>query len=145
VNREQAGVSIPFIHYSRINDLTELDPAFFNSNDFIKSGEANRVELYNAPLRVYGYTYRKQRREAGLGIHKYNGVAVNVYDIHKDTLEFKRICWRYFRRYPIEDSNERGSFIENYIKRRGFDGYINTYNVVAIFVKTKVVKCHEDN
>lgn len=146
MNAVKASVSIPFIHYSGVKDLTTLDPAFFNSNDFISSAEADRVKLYNAPLRVYGYTYREQRREAGLGIHKYNGVAKNVYDINKDVLGFKKVCWRFFRRYPIDTSEERFSFLENYIQKRGFDGYyVDAYRVVAMFIKTEVVKCHEDN
>lgn len=128
-------MKITFNHFSKVSNLTELDSAYFNSNVGIKSGENERVVKYNAPLRVYGYTNLKQHREIGLGIHKYTGTINGIYDINEDKLKLKRDA----RDVISGNSEERFTLIEKLIKSKGFNGYwVDSYNIVAIFVKVKV-------
>lgn len=121
-----------FIHYGIVPNLTELNPAYYNSNEMIKSGEAVRVYEYNAPLRIYAYTNLKHRRETSLGLHKYTGTIDNIYDINKDELELKK-------RLDHTNSDERFTQLEKLIFSNGYNGYyVDNYETIAIFVCVNV-------
>lgn len=137
---------VKFVHYSNKPDLTELDPRFYGTG--IKGAEAARLK--NAPdirPRSYIYTDRPDvRPEAGLGSHKYSGVAEDIYPLHEDPAGYSAIAktkaidpyMMQFGREVIDQPTHLNE-LERLIKSAGYKGYAND-DVGLLFDPTPVFK-----
>lgn len=124
--------TVPFVHYSNKADLVALDPNMYGTG--IKGAEAARLK--SAPdirPRSYIYTDRPDvRPEAGLGSHKYSGVAEDMYPLHEDPAGFSAIAktkaidpyMMQFGREVIDQPTHLNE-LERLIKEAGYKGYAN--------------------
>jgi hypothetical protein len=135
-------VSVPFTHFSNSPTLSVLDPAKYGSG--IKGAEAARLKFAPeiAP-RSYVYSGVKAKPEAGLGPHKYHGVAENVYPLHTDPEGFRAKAQKMNELYPGSfDQQEALNDMERLIKRAGYSGYVNeggTYPAAVLFQPHSVI------
>jgi hypothetical protein len=135
-----------FVHFSNKPDLTHLDPNMYGTG--IKGQEAARLK--SAPdirPRSYIYTDRPDvRPEAGLGSHKYSGVAEDMYPLHEDPAGFSSIAkmkaidpyMMQFGREVIDQPTHLNE-LERLIKAAGYKGYAND-DVGLLFHPTEVQK-----
>jgi hypothetical protein len=124
--------SVPFVHFSHKPNLMQLDPNMYGTG--IKGAEASRLK--SAPdirPRSYIYTDRPDvRPEAGLGSHKYSGVAEDMYPLHEDPAGFSAIAktkaidpyMMQFGRDVIDQPTHLNE-LERLIKAAGYKGYAN--------------------
>lgn len=124
--------TVPFVHFSNKADLVALDPNMYGTG--IKGAEAARLK--SAPdirPRSYIYTDRPDvRPEAGLGSHKYQGVAEDIYPLHEDPAGFSAIAKQkaidpYMMQFGREviDTPTHLNELERLIKAAGYKGYAN--------------------
>jgi hypothetical protein len=138
--------SVPFVHFSNKANLSYLEPQMYGTG--IKGQEAARLK--SAPdikPRSYIYTDRPDvRPEAGLGSHKYSGVAEDMYPLHEDPAGFSAIAkmkaidpyMMQFGREVIDQPTHLNE-LERLIKAAGYKGYAND-DVGLLFHPTEVQK-----
>lgn len=138
--------SVPFVHFSNKENLSYLEPAMYGTG--IKGAEAARLK--NAPdikPRSYFYTDRPDvRPEQGLGSHKYQGVAEDIYPLHEDPAGYSAIAktkaidpyMMQFGREVIDQPTHLNE-LERLIKQAGYKGYAND-DVGLLFDPTPVLK-----
>jgi hypothetical protein len=141
--------TVPFVHFSNRADLSYLEPQMYGTG--IKGAEAARLK--SAPdirPRSYIYTDRPNvRPEAGLGSHKYSGVAEDIYPLHEDPAGFSAIAKQkaldpYMMQFGREviDQPTHLNELERLIKAAGYKGYADD-NVGLLFHPTEVQKITE--
>jgi len=135
---------IPFVHFSHKPNLTQLDPNMYGTG--IKGQEAARLK--SAPdikPRSYIYTDRPDvRPEAGLGSHKYSGVAEDMYPLHEDPAGYSAIAklkaidpYMMSMGREVIDQPTHLNELERLIKGAGYKGYAND-DVGLLFHPTDV-------
>lgn len=138
--------SVPFVHFSNKPDLSYLEPQMYGTG--IKGQEAARLK--SAPdikPRSYIYTDRPDvRPEAGLGSHKYSGVAEDMYPLHEDPAGFSSIAktkaidpYMMSMGREVIDQPTHLNELERLIKAAGYKGYAND-DVGLLFHPTEVKK-----
>jgi hypothetical protein len=138
--------SVPFVHYSKAPNISTLDPNMYGTG--IKGREAARLK--DAPdikPRSYFYTQAGGRQpEQGLGPHKYQGVAEDIYPLHDDPAGFSQIAKvkaidPYMMSQGVERIDEQVHLneLERLIKKAGYKGYAND-DVGLLFDPTPVMK-----
>lgn len=124
------GETVNFVHYSRSPTIRQLDPSFYGKG--IKGAEAER--LNQAPdIKPRSYFYKDTpnvRPEPGLGPYKYQGTATNIYPLHSDPEELRRMAKEmsmdeYLASQGIQQVNQSQYLnnLERMIKERGYSGY----------------------
>ena len=138
--------SVPFVHYSKAPNISTLDPNMYGTG--IKGAEAGRLK--NAPdIRPRSYIYTKaggRQPEQGLGPHKYEGIAEDIYPLHDDPLGFSAIAkeraidpyMMQFGREVVDEATHLNE-LERLIKKAGYKGYAND-DVGLLFDPTPVQK-----
>jgi hypothetical protein len=140
--------SLPFVHYSTQPALTHLDPAMYGRG--IKGAEAARLK--NAPdikPRSYFYVNKGEATrapEAGLGSHKYEGMAEDIYPLHEDPAGFGAIAKQKaidpymmsMGRMVIDEPTHLNE-LERLIKGAGYKGYAGE-DAGLLFHPTEVKK-----
>lgn len=137
---------VPFVHFSNKADLVALDPNMYGTG--IKGAEASRLK--SAPdirPRSYIYTDRPDvRPEAGLGSHKYSGVAEDMYPLHEDPAGFSAIAktkaidpYMMSMGREVIDQPTHLNELERLIKAAGYKGYAND-DVGLLFQPIEVKK-----
>ena len=140
---------LPFVHFSKAPDISYLEPRMYGTG--IKGAEASR--LANAPdIKPRSYFYvdtPNVRPEAGLGPHKYQGIAEDIYPLHEDPLGLSAIAKQksldpYLMSQGIQQVNEAQHLneLERLIKKAGYKGYAND-EVGLLFEPTPVRKAVE--
>jgi len=138
--------SVPFVHYSKAPNISTLDPNMYGTG--IKGKEAARLK--DAPdikPRSYFYTQAGGRQpEQGLGPHKYQGVAEDIYPLHDDPAGFSQMAKvkaidPYMMSQGVERIDEQVHLneLERLIKQAGYKGYAND-DVGLLFDRTPVMK-----
>jgi hypothetical protein len=138
--------SVPFVHYSKAPNISTLDPNMYGTG--IKGKESARLK--DAPdikPRSYFYTQAGGRQpEQGLGPHKYQGVAEDIYPLHEDPAGFSQMAKvkaidPYMMSQGIERIDEQVHLneLERLIKKAGYKGYAND-DVGLLFDPTPVMK-----
>jgi hypothetical protein len=138
--------SVPFVHYSQAPNISTLDPNMYGKG--IKGAEAARLK--DAPdikPRSYFYTQAGGRQpEQGLGPHKYQGVAEDMYPLHDDPAGYGAIAKQraidpYMMQFGREvvDQPKHLNELERLIKGAGYKGYAND-DVGLLFYPTDVQK-----
>jgi hypothetical protein len=138
--------SVPFVHYSKAPNISTLDPNMYGTG--IKGKEAARLK--DAPdikPRSYFYTQAGGRQpEQGLGPHKYQGVAEDIYPLHEDPAGFSQMAKvkaidPYMMSQGVERIDEQVHLneLERLIKKAGYKGYAND-DVGLLFDPTPVMK-----
>ena len=138
--------SVPFVHYSQAPNISTLDPNMYGRG--IKGAEAARLK--DAPdikPRSYFYTQAGGRQpEQGLGPHKYQGVAEDMYPLHDDPAGYGAIAKQraidpYMMQFGREvvDQPKHLNELERLIKGAGYKGYAND-DVGLLFYPTDVQK-----
>jgi hypothetical protein len=138
--------SVPFVHYSKAPNISTLDPNMYGTG--IKGKEAARLK--DAPdikPRSYFYTQAGGRQpEQGLGPHKYQGVAEDIYPLHDDPAGFSQIAKvkaidPYMMSQGVERIDEQVHLneLERLIKQAGYKGYAND-DVGLLFDRTPVTR-----
>jgi hypothetical protein len=141
--------SVPFVHYSKAPNISTLDPNMYGTG--IKGRESARLK--DAPdikPRSYFYTQAGGRQpEQGLGPHKYQGVAEDIYPLHEDPAGFSQMAKvraidPYMMSQGIERIDEQVHLneLERLIKKAGYKGYAND-DVGLLFDPTPVIKATE--
>ena len=137
---------VPFVHYSNAPNISTLDPNRYGTG--IKGAEASRLK--NAPdIRPRTYIYTKaggRQPEQGLGPHKYEGVAEDLYPLHDDPMGFSAIAkeraidpyMMQFGREVVDEATHLNE-LERLIKQAGYKGYAND-DVGLLFDPTSVIK-----
>jgi len=137
---------VPFVHYSNAPNISTLDPNRYGTG--IKGAESGRLK--NAPdirPRTFFYTKAGGRQpEQGLGPHKYEGVADNIYPLHDDPMGFSAIAkeraldpyMMQFGREVVDEATHLNE-LERLIKKAGYKGYAND-DVGLLFDPTPVIK-----
>lgn len=142
----QHAKSVPFVHYSQSPNISTLDPNMYGRG--IKGAEAARLK--DAPdikPRSYFYTQAGGRQpEQGLGPHKYQGVAEDIYPLHDDPAGYSAIAREkaidpYMMQFGREMVDEKAHLneLERLIKGAGYRGYAND-DVGLLFDPTPVIK-----
>lgn len=137
---------LPFVHFSKAPDISYLEPRMYGTG--IKGAEASRLK--DAPdIKPRSYFYvdtPNVRPEAGLGPHKYQGIAEDIYPLHEDPLGLSAIAKQksldpYLMSQGIQQVNEAQHLneLERLIKRAGYKGYAND-EVGLLFEPTPVRK-----
>jgi DNA-directed RNA polymerase subunit K/omega len=138
--------SVPFVHYSKAPNISTLDPNRYGTG--IKGAEAGRLK--SAPdirPRTFFYTKAGGRQpEQGLGPHKYEGVAEDIYPLHDDPMGFSAIAkeraidpyMMQFGREVVDEATHLNE-LERLIKKAGYKGYAND-DVGLLFDPTPVIK-----
>jgi hypothetical protein len=137
---------LPFVHFSRSPSIAQLEPRMYGTG--IKGQEAGR--LADAPdikPRSYFYVDKPDvRPEQGLGPHKYQGIAEDIYPLHDDPLGLSAIAKQksldpYLMSQGIQQVNEAQHLneLERLIKQAGYKGYANE-DVGLLFYPTPVKK-----
>jgi hypothetical protein len=138
--------SVPFVHYSNAPNISTLDPNMYGTG--IKGAESGRLK--NAPdIRPRTYIYTKaggRQPEQGLGPHKYEGVAEDLYPLHDDPMGFSAIAkekaldpyMMQFGREVVDEATHLNE-LERLIKKAGYKGYAND-DVGLLFDPTPVMK-----
>ena len=138
--------SVPFVHYSKAPNISTLDPNMYGTG--IKGRESARLK--DAPdikPRSYFYTQAGGRQpEQGLGPHKYQGVAEDIYPLHDDPAGFSQMAKikaidPYMMSQGVERIDEQVHLneLERLIKQAGYKGYAND-DVGLLFDPTPVMK-----
>jgi hypothetical protein len=138
--------SVPFVHYSRAPNISTLDPNRYGTG--IKGAEASRLK--SAPdIRPRTYIYTKaggRQPERGLGPHKYEGVAEDLYPLHEDPMGFSAIAkeraidpYMMSMGREVVDEAAHLNELERLIKKAGYKGYAND-DVGLLFDPTPVIK-----
>jgi hypothetical protein len=138
--------SVPFVHYSKAPNISTLEPHMYGTG--IKGRESARLK--DAPdirPRSYFYTQAGGRQpEQGLGPHKYQGVAEDIYPLHEDPAGFSQTAkvkaidpyMMQFGREVIDEQVHLNE-LERLIKQAGYKGYAND-DVGLLFDRTPVMK-----
>jgi hypothetical protein len=138
--------SVPFVHYSKAPNISTLEPNMYGTG--IKGAEAARLK--DAPdirPRSYFYTQAGGRQpEQGLGPHKYQGVAEDIYPLHEDPAGFSQMAkvkaidpyMMQFGREVIDEQIHLNE-LERLIKQAGYKGYASD-DVGLLFDRTPVTK-----
>jgi len=138
--------SLPFVHFSNAPSITRLEPGMYGSG--IKGAEATRLkEAPDIKPRSYFYVDKPNvRPEQGLGPHKYQGMAEDIYPLHDDPMGFSAIAKQksldpYLMSQGIQQVNEAQHLneLERLIKQAGYKGYANE-DVGLLFYPTPVKK-----
>jgi hypothetical protein len=135
---------LPFVHFSKSPSIAQLEPRMYGTG--IKGQEASR--LADAPdikPRSYFYVDKPNvRPEQGLGPHKYQGVAEDIYPLSEDPLGLSAIAKQksldpYLMSQGIQQVNEAQHLneLERLIKQAGYKGYANE-DVGLLFYPTPV-------
>jgi organic radical activating enzyme len=138
--------SLPFVHFSNAPSISQLDPRMYGKG--IKGAEASR--LTDAPdIKPRSYFYVDKpgvKPEQGLGPHKYQGTAENIYPLHEDPLGLSAIAKQksldpYLMSQGIQQVDEKQQLneLERLIKQAGYKGYAND-DVGLLFYPTPVKK-----
>ena len=138
--------TVPFTHFSHSSNISRLEPSLYGSG--IKGAEASRLK--DAPdikPRSYIYVSKENvRPEQGLGPHRYEGVAENMYPLHEDPAGFSAKARElakdpYFAKMGVEivDQPKHLNELERQIKNAGYSGYADD-NVGLLFNPTDVTK-----
>jgi hypothetical protein len=138
--------SVPFVHYSKAPNISTLEPNMYGTG--IKGRESARLK--DAPdirPRSYFYTQAGGRQpEQGLGPHKYQGVAEDIYPLHEDPAGFSQMAKvkaidPYMMSQGVERIDEQVHLneLERLIKQAGYKGYAND-DVGLLFDRTPVMK-----
>jgi hypothetical protein len=138
--------SVPFVHYSNAPNISTLDPNRYGTG--IKGAEASRLK--SAPdIRPRSYIYTKsggRKPEQGLGPHKYEGVAEDIYPLHDDPMGFSAIAkeraidpYMMSMGREVVDEATHLNELERLIKKAGYKGYAND-DVGLLFDPTPVMK-----
>jgi len=138
--------SVPFVHYSKAPNISTLEPNMYGTG--IKGQESARLK--NAPdikPRSYFYTQAGGRQpEQGLGPHKYQGVAEDIYPLHEDPAGFSQIAkvkaidpYMMSQGFERIDEQVHLNELERLIKQAGYKGYAND-DVGLLFDRTPVTK-----
>ncbi len=138
--------SVPFFHYSNSPNISRLEPQMYGSG--IKGAEAARLK--DAPdikPRSYFYTQAGGKQpEQGLGPHKYQGVAEDIYPLHEDPAGYSAIAKQkaldpYMMQFGREvvDQPAHLNELERLIKGAGYKGYADD-DVGLLFHPTEVQK-----
>ena len=138
--------TVPFTHFSHSSNISRLEPSLYGSG--IKGAEASRLK--DAPdikPRSYIYVSKENvRPEQGLGPHRYEGVAENMYPLHEDPAGFSAKARElakdpYFTKMGVEivDQPKHLNELERQIKNAGYSGYADD-NVGLLFNPTDVTK-----
>jgi len=141
--------SLPFVHFSNAPSISQLDPRMYGKG--IKGAEASR--LTDAPdIKPRSYFYVDKpgvKPEQGLGPHKYQGTAENIYPLHEDPLGLSAIAKQksldpYLMSQGIQQVDEKQQLneLERLIKQAGYKGYAND-DVGLLFYPTPVKKAVE--
>lgn len=137
---------LPFVHFSKSPSIAQLEPRMYGTG--IKGQEASR--LTDAPdikPRSYFYVDKPNvRPEQGLGPHKYQGIAEDIYPLSEDPLGLSAIAKQksldpYLMSQGIQQVNEAQHLneLERLIKQAGYKGYANE-DVGLLFYPTPVRK-----
>lgn len=138
--------SLPFVHFSNAPSIARLEPGMYGSG--IKGAEAARLkEAPDIKPRSYFYVDKPNvRPEQGLGPHKYQGMAEDIYPLHEDPLGLSAIAKQksldpYLMSQGIQQVNEAQHLneLERLIKQAGYKGYAND-DVGLLFYPTPVKK-----
>lgn len=143
--------STPFVHYSTSPNISRLEPTMYGSG--IKGAEAARLK--DAPdIKPRSYFYVDKgsdtmRPEQGLGPHKYQGVAEDIYPLHEDPAGYSAIAklkaldpyMMSFGREVVDQPTHLNE-LERLIKGAGYKGYADD-NVGLLFHPTEVQKVTE--
>ena len=143
--------STPFVHYSTSPNISRLEPTMYGSG--IKGAEAARLK--DAPdIKPRSYFYVDKgadtmRPEQGLGPHKYQGVAEDIYPLHEDPAGFSATAklkaldpyMMSFGREVVDQPTHLNE-LERLIKGAGYKGYADD-NVGLLFHPTEVQKVTE--
>jgi hypothetical protein len=138
--------SVPFVHYSKAPNISTLEPNMYGTG--IKGQESARLK--DAPdirPRSYFYTQAGGRQpEQGLGSHKYQGVAEDIYPLHEDPAGFSQIAkvkaidpYMMSQGFERIDEQVHLNELERLIKQAGYKGYAND-DVGLLFDRTPVMK-----
>ena len=141
--------SVPFFHYSQSPSISQLEPMMYGRG--IKGAEAARLK--DAPdikPRSYFYTQAGGKQpEQGLGPHKYQGVAEDIYPLHEDPAGYSALAKQkaidpYMMQFGREviDQPKHLNELERLIKEAGYKGYAND-DVGLIWNQTPVTKISE--
>jgi len=137
---------LPFVHFSNAPSISQLDPRMYGSG--IKGAEAARLkEAPDIKPRSYFYVDKPNvRPEQGLGPHKYQGMAEDIYPLHEDPLGLSAIAKQksldpHLMSQGIQQVNEAQHLneLERLIKQAGYKGYAND-DVGLLFYPTPVKK-----
>lgn len=140
---------LPFVHFSNAPSISQLDPRMYGSG--IKGAEAARLkEAPDIKPRSYFYVDKPNvRPEQGLGPHKYQGMAEDIYPLDQDPLGLSAIAKQksldpHLMSQGIQQVNEAQHLneLERLIKQAGYKGYAND-DVGLLFYPTPVKKAVE--
>jgi hypothetical protein len=137
---------VPFVHYSNAPNISTLDPNRYGTG--IKGAEAGRLKS-PPDIRPRTFIYTKaggRKPEQGLGPHKYDGVAEDLYPLHDDPMGFSAIAkeraidpyMMQFGREVVDEATHLNE-LERLIKKAGYKGYAND-DVGLLFDPTPVMK-----
>jgi len=141
--------SLPFVHFSNAPSISQLDPRMYGKG--IKGAEADRLkEALDIKPRSYFYVDKPGvKPEQGLGPHKYQGMAEDIYPLHEDPLGLSAIAKQksldpYLMSQGIQQVDEKQQLneLERLIKQAGYKGYAND-DVGLLFYPTPVKKAVE--
>jgi len=137
---------VPFVHYSRAPNISTLEPNMYGTG--IKGAESSRLKnASDIRPRSYFYTQAGGRQpEQGLGPHKYEGIAEDIYPLHDDPMGFSAIAkekaldpyMMQFGREVVDEATHLNE-LERLIKKAGYKGYAND-DVGLLFDPTPVMK-----
>ena len=138
--------SLPFVHFSESPSIAQLDPRMYGKG--IKGAEAARLkEALDIKPRSYFYVDKPGvKPEQGLGPHKYQGTAQDIYPLQEDPLGLSAIAKQksldpYLMSQGIQQVDEKQHLneLERLIKQAGYKGYAND-DVGLLFYPTPVKK-----
>jgi organic radical activating enzyme len=141
--------SLPFVHFSESPSIAQLDPRMYGKG--IKGAEAARLkEALDIKPRSYFYVDKPGvKPEQGLGPHKYQGTAQDIYPLQEDPLGLSAIAKQksldpYLMSQGISQVDEKQHLneLERLIKQAGYKGYAND-DVGLLFYPTPVKKAVE--
>lgn len=141
---------LPFVHFSQSPSIVELDPRMYGRG--IKGQEASRLkEAPDIKPRSYFYVDKPDvKPEPGLGPHKYQGMAEDIYPLDEDPLGLSAIAKQksldpYLMSQGIQqvDDKQHLNELERLIKQAGYKGYSND-DVGLLFYPTPVKKAVEE-
>ena len=147
---EGTGMSSKLTHFSNEPDLTETDPSRYGTG--IKGDEASRLRSVPGAVKDRSYFYLGEPEavtpEEGLGQHRYEATAENLYNLAEDPLKFKTLA-REANRQPWSsnfnpgtvDPNRFSNDLERLAKEHGYSGVANpnaAFPMAAMFEPTPV-------
>ena len=147
---EGTSMSSKLTHFSNEPGLTETDPSRYGTG--IKGDEASRLRSVPGAVKDRSYFYLGEPEavtpEEGLGQHRYEANAENLYNLAEDPLKFK-ILARESNRQPWSsnfnpgtvDPNRFSNDLERLAKEHGYSGVANpnaAFPMAAMFDPTPV-------